>query len=72
VKERAITVSLGINYRNGSAICWFNKTKINAGSTLPDLTKLLVPLNYDAESLSGASVNAIDGVPNSNAKYWLW
>jgi hypothetical protein len=60
-----------MSYEGRSAISWLNETKINAGSTLPDLTKLLVPLNY-AESLSGASVNAIDGVPNSNTKYRLW
>jgi hypothetical protein len=52
VKERAITVSLGSDR---------NETKINASCTLPDLTKLLVSLDY-AESLSDASVNAIDGV----------
>ena len=71
VKESVITANLGINYGNGSAIRWFNETKINAGSTLLDLSKLVVPVNYTG-SLMGASVNAIDGVPSSDGKYWLW
>jgi len=71
VKETKITANLGINYGNGTAIRWINETKINAGSTLLDLTKLAVSVNY-TESLAGASVNAIDSVPNSDGKYWLW
>lgn len=71
VKETIITANLGINYGNGSAIHWLNETKINAGSTLLDLTKLAASVNY-TESLSGASVNAIDTIPNSDGKYWLW
>jgi hypothetical protein len=71
VKESIITANLGLNYGNGSAIRWFNETKINAGSTLLDLTKLTASVNYTG-SLSGASVNAIDGVRSSDEKYWLW
>jgi len=71
VKETIITVDLGINYGNGTAIRWLNETKINAGSTLLDLTKLVASVNY-TESLSGASVSAINNVPNSDGKYWLW
>jgi len=71
VKEAVFTANLGINYGNGSAISWFNGTKISAGSTLLDFTKLVASANY-TDSLGGASINAIDGVPNFNPKYWLW
>ena len=70
VKGTIITANLGINYGNGSAIRWFNETKINAGSTLLDLTKLVVPVNSTGSL--GAFINAIDDVPNSDGKYWLW
>jgi hypothetical protein len=71
VKETIITANLGINYGNGTAIRWLNETKINAGSTLFDLTKLAASVNY-TENLLGVSINAIDNVPNSDGKYWLW
>jgi len=71
VKERIITANLGINYGNGSDIRWFNETKINAGSTLLDLTKLLASVNCTG-SLSGVSINAIDSVPNSYPRWWVW
>jgi hypothetical protein len=71
VKGQSITANLGISYGNGSATRWLNETKINSGSTLLDLTRLVASVNY-TESLSGASVNAIDGVPSSGGKYWLW
>jgi hypothetical protein len=48
-----------------------NETRINAGSTLFDLTTLAFSVNY-TKSLSGFSINAIDSVPNSEGKYWLW
>jgi len=70
VKERIISSNFGINYGNGT-ILWFNETKINAGSTLLDLTILLVSVNYTETSL-GASINAIDRVPNSYPEYWMW
>jgi hypothetical protein len=70
VKGTIITANLGINYGNGSIIRWFNETKINAGSTLLDLTKLVVPVNSTG-SIS-AFINAIDDVSNSDGKYWLW
>lgn len=71
VKETFITANLGINYGNGSAIRWSNETRTTAGSTLLDLTKLVASVNYTG-SLSGAYVNAIDGVSGSSGKYWLW
>ena len=70
-KEVIITANLGINYGNKSATLWFNGTKISAGSTLLGLTKLNTSVNYTG-SLSGAFVNSINGVSNSNGKYWLW
>jgi hypothetical protein len=72
-KIRGIIVSanLGINYGNGSTIAWYNGTKINAGATLLDLTKLAVSVNY-TESSSGASINAVGGVANSYPKWWMW
>jgi hypothetical protein len=71
VKTSIITASLGINYGNGSSIIWFNNTRINAGSTLLNLTQLLASVDYTSSPLEGAFVNAIDGVHNSNPKYWL-
>jgi hypothetical protein len=70
-RGRTFFANLGIKHDNGSAIVWFNGTKINAGSTLLDFTRLLVSVNY-TESLSGASVSALDGVPNSYPKWWMW
>jgi len=70
IKGVIISANLGINYGNGSAVAWFNGTKIKAGATLFDLTKLLVPVNYTESSL-GVSINAIGGVPNS-PKWWMW
>lgn len=71
VKEVIITANLGIDYNNGSAIRWFNETKISAGSTLLDFTKLVSSVNYTT-SISGTTVNAIDDVSNSNPKWWVW
>ena len=70
VKGTINTANLGINYGNGSAIRWFNETKISAGSTLLDLTRLVVPVNSTGSL--GAFINAIDNVSNSDNKYWLW
>jgi hypothetical protein len=66
-----ILTNVGINYSNGSATYWHNETKIKAGSTLLEITKLVASVNYTG-SLSGALVNTIDGVPQSDGKYWLW
>ena len=71
VRGVIISANLGINYGNGSAVVWFNGTKINAGATLLDLTKLVVSVNY-TESPLGASIDAIGNVPNSNPKWWMW
>jgi hypothetical protein len=71
VKQTMITANLGVNYGNGSETQWYNGTRINAGSTLLDLTKLVASVNYTS-SLSGSSVNAINGVSSSDGKYWLW
>jgi hypothetical protein len=71
VKGTIITANLGINYGNGSAVHWLNETKISAGSTLLDLTKLVASVDYTG-SPSGAFVNAIDGVRSSDGKYWSW
>lgn len=71
VKEAIIAANLGIDYGNGSALRWFNDTKINAGSTLLDLTKLVASVNYTLYS-TGAFMNAIDGVWGSGGKYWSW
>lgn len=66
-----ITANLGINYGNGSRVIWFNDTRISAGSTLLRLTNLVCSVNY-TDSLSGATVNAINGVTNSNPNWWVW
>ena len=71
VKTGIVTASLGINYGNGSSIVWFNNTRINAGSTLLDLTQLLASVDYTGNPSEGVFLDAIDGVPNSNPKYWL-
>jgi hypothetical protein len=72
VKTIIITANLGIDYGNGSAIYWFNGTRINAGSTLFNLTKLVASVNSTVYS-SGVWVKAINGVGlNSNTKYWSW
>ena len=71
VRGAIISANLGINYGNGSGVFWFNGTKVNAGATLLNLTKLVVSVNYTG-SLSGASINAIDNVPNSYPKWWMW
>jgi len=71
VRGAIISANLGINYGNGSGVFWFNGTKVNAGATLLNLTKLVMPVNYTG-SLSGASINAIDNVPNSYPKWWMW
>ena len=71
VKKQTIIANLGINYGNGSTVHWFNGTKINAGSTLFDLTKLVASVNY-TESLTGVSLNAINNVPNSYPEWWMW
>ena len=70
-KKQVIVANLGINYGNGSSVCWFNSTKINAGSTLLDLTKLVASVNC-TESLAGVSLNAINNVPNSYPQWWMW
>lgn len=71
VRGAIISTNLGINYGNGSGIFWFNGTKVNAGATLLNLTKLVVSVNYTG-SLSGASINAIDDVSNSYPRWWMW
>jgi hypothetical protein len=71
VKTRIITANLGIDYGNGSATRWFNGTRISAGSTLFDLTKLVASVNYTSYP-TGVWMNAIDGVFNSKTKYWGW
>jgi hypothetical protein len=67
VKQTIITANLGVNYGNGSATQWFNETKINAGSTLLDMTKLVTSVNS-----TGGLMGAINGVSNSGGKFWLW
>lgn len=71
VRGVIISANLGINYGNGSAAVWSNETKINAGATLLDLTKLVVPVN-STPSMLGASIDAIDNTPNSYPKWWMW
>ncbi len=71
MKTGIITASLGINYGNGSSIVWFNNTRISAGSTLLNLTQLLASVDYTGNPSEGVFLDAIDGVPNSNPKYWL-
>jgi len=66
VRGVIISANLGINYGNGSAVVWFNGTKINAGATLLDLTKLVASVNYTG------MINAINSVPNAYPKYWMW
>jgi hypothetical protein len=66
VKGVIISANLGINYGNGSAVVWFNGTKINAGATLLDLTKLVASVNYTG------MMDAINGVANSYPKWWMW
>lgn len=70
VKGNIISANLGVNHGDGNVV-WFNGTKIGAGSTLLDLTKLVVSVNSTA-GLAGASVDAIDGVRNSSPKWWMW
>ena len=71
MKEQTIMADLGINYGNGSTVHWFNGTKIDAGSTLLDLTKLVASVDY-TQSLTGVFLNAIDNVPNSDPDWWVW
>jgi len=71
VRGVIISASLGIDYGNGSGIIWHNETRMNAGSTLLNLTKLVAHVNY-TKSLSGASIDAIDGVSNSYPSWWMW
>ena len=71
VRGAIISANLGINYGNGSAVIWFNGTKVNAGATLLDLTELVVSVNC-TEDLAGASINAIGNVSNSYPKWWMW
>jgi TRAP-type uncharacterized transport system fused permease subunit len=70
VKRSIILSNFGINYGNGSLI-WFNGTKVNAGSTLFDLTELLASVNYN-RTQEGVSIDALNGVFNSYPKYWTW
>jgi hypothetical protein len=65
VKGVIISADLGVNYGNGSAVVWFNGTKISAGATLLDLTKLVASVNYTG------MMDAINGVSNS-PKWWMW
>jgi len=67
VRGVIISANLGINYGNGSAVVWFNGTKINAGATLLDLAKLVVSVNS-----SGGAIDSINNVPNSYPKWWMW
>ena len=71
VRARIVYANLGINYGNGSQVAWFNETRINAGSTLLSLSRLHVPVNF-TESLTGASINAINGIPNAYPRWWMW
>jgi len=66
VRGVIISANLGINYGNSSEVVWFNNTKINAGATLLDLTRLVASVNYTG------MLNSINGVPNSYPKYWMW
>ena len=66
VKGVIISANLGINYGNGSAVVWSNETKINAGATLLDLTKLVASVNYTG------MLSAINGVPNTYPNWWMW
>ncbi len=71
VRTRIVYANLGVDYGNGSEPFWFNETRINAGSTLLDLTTIHVPVNF-TEGLTGASINAIDEVQNAYPKFWMW
>lgn len=74
IKKVIISANLGIDYGNGSEVVWFNGTKINAGATLLDFTKLVIgehSVNYTASPL-GASIRAINNVSNSYPKWWMW
>jgi hypothetical protein len=71
LKGQVFLSNLGIDYGNGSGIQWFNGTRINAGSTLFDLTKLVASVNY-SESLGSTFVTGINSVSNLAGKDWFW
>ncbi len=71
ISRGTVSVNLGFKHGNGSNIAWFNETEVNAGSSLLDLTSLVVSVNY-TEGLAGATIDSIDDVENLYPHYWTW
>ncbi|RLF43738.1 MAG: hypothetical protein DRN29_09615 [Thermoplasmata archaeon] len=71
LSEEIIEVNLGVKFWNGT-IRWFNGTKVQAGSTLLDLTMEVAEVNYTIYPGMGAFVESIFGLKNKHPFYWMW
>lgn len=73
--QQTVTVSLAINYGNGSLPNWFNGTVLSAGSTAFNATLVIAQVDFSVHPQFGVFVNAINGVFNDPSRdlYWaLW
>lgn len=61
-----------MNYGDGRPTVWFNGTEAKMGTTLLDVTMLVVNVNYTMYPGMGAFVNSIEDIANSHPYYWMW
>jgi len=64
-----VVVNVGFKY--GSNLTWYNNTRVPAGSTLFDVTKLVAKLEYKKYPY-GVFIESINGVRNEGSYYWMW
>lgn len=72
--QNVMRVNICIDYKelNGTVV-WYNDTVVPVGSNLLEATETVVPVNSTYYSAQQSSfVDAIDGVWNEGAFYWMW
>jgi hypothetical protein len=65
-------VNLGINYGDVEPTAWFNKTTVEMGATLLDVTEAVAKVKVKHYPGMGAFVESINGVENRNPNFWMW
>jgi len=65
-------VNLCIDYGNGT-VTWFNDTLVPEDCDLLNATKLVAEVRYTYwPAYKSSFVNAINGVTNNSAYFWMW
>ncbi len=64
-------VVVNIGFKQGDSLTWHNNTKVPAGSTLFDVTKLVADVEYKQYPY-GVFIESIEGVRNEGSYYWMW